>query len=66
MRGSYGPAAQGDIGVGLPSGVVERLKAGDSETAATLAKRGENQWVELKERLPQASELAALFKTVVI
>jgi hypothetical protein len=32
--------------------------AGDGETAATLAKRGENQWVELKVRLPQASELA--------
>jgi Schlafen, AlbA_2 len=58
MRGSDGPAAQGNNHEGLPAGTVERLLAGDGETAAALAKRGENQWVELKERLPQASELA--------
>jgi hypothetical protein len=58
MRGSNDAAALGENRKGLPSGTVERLLAGDGGRAAALAKYGENQWVELKVRLPQASELA--------
>lgn len=32
--------------------------AGDAETAVTLARSGESQWVELKDNLPQGGELA--------
>jgi nucleoside 2-deoxyribosyltransferase len=58
MQGSNDAASQGESRKGLPSGTVERLLAGDGGRAAALAKDGENQWVELKVRLPQASELA--------
>lgn len=37
--------------------IMERLIAGDAEAAAALARQGENQWVELKSRLPQTAEL---------
>jgi Putative DNA-binding domain len=42
----------------LDPSIVDRLAAGDGEAAAVLARRGESQWVELKERLPRDSELA--------
>jgi predicted HTH transcriptional regulator len=47
-----------ESGEGLTQAIVDRLVAGDSETAVTLARRGESQWIELKEKLPQAPELA--------
>jgi hypothetical protein len=47
-----------DASEGLAPSIVDRLAAGDGETAAALARRGESQWVELKERLPQDRELA--------
>jgi hypothetical protein len=46
------------IGEAIRPRVLERLLAGDGETAVALARGGESQWVELKERLPQGSELA--------
>src|SRR6185437_12364207 len=46
------------LGGDLTSPVVKRLLTGDGETAAALAQGGENQQIELKERLPQARELA--------
>jgi hypothetical protein len=58
MQGSSSAAAQPGNREGLPSGIVKRLITGDGETAAALARQGENQWVELKGSLPQASELA--------
>jgi hypothetical protein len=47
-----------DAGEGIAPSVVDRLVAGDGEAAAALARHGEGQWVELKERLPQDRELA--------
>ena len=47
-----------DAREGLSANIVDRLAAGDGETAAALARHGETHWVELKERLPQDRELA--------
>jgi hypothetical protein len=52
------PGKAPDAGEGLTPSIVDRLVAGDGEAAAALARRGESQWVELKERLPQDRELA--------
>jgi hypothetical protein len=46
------------IGEALRPRIRERLLAGDGETAVELARGGESQRVELKEGLPQGSELA--------
>jgi nucleoside 2-deoxyribosyltransferase len=43
---------------GLTPFIVSRLLAGDGEAAAALARNGEGQWVELKERLPLEREIA--------
>lgn len=45
------------LGRGLTRSIIDRLLSGDARTAAALATGGENQWVELKERLPTAFEL---------
>jgi hypothetical protein len=42
----------------LAPSVLERLMAGDGQTAASLAQQGEGQRVELKQRLPQEPQLA--------
>jgi len=46
------------LGGELAPRIVERLLAGDGETAVALARGGESQRVELKEGLPQTRELA--------
>lgn len=43
---------------GLSADILDRLIEGDAETAAAIAMRGENQWVELKSNLPQTRDLA--------
>ena len=43
------------IGQGLSPSIIDRLLSGDARTAAALAAGGENQWVELKVKLPAAS-----------
>jgi hypothetical protein len=52
------PGEASDAAEGLDPRIVERLVAGDGEAATALARRGESQWVELKERLPEDRELA--------
>lgn len=53
------PAEVPDLGKGgLSPSTVDRLVAGDAEIAAALARRGESQWVELKQRLPYDREIA--------
>jgi hypothetical protein len=39
----------------LTPSIIDRLRSGDATTAASLAIGGENQWIELKERVPSAS-----------
>lgn len=51
-------SSNASIGEALRPRILERLLAGDGEAAVALAREGESQWVELKERLPQGSELA--------
>jgi nucleoside 2-deoxyribosyltransferase len=46
------------MGEALLPRIREQLLAGDAETAVALAREGESQLVELKEGLPQGSELA--------
>jgi Putative DNA-binding domain/Effector-associated domain 1/YukD-like N-terminal domain len=47
-----------NVGKVLTPNTIDRLIAGDATVAAAMARRGESQQVELKEKLPQEREIA--------